>query len=581
MADPQTSESWPLGVCVLPDRIPNRARTVQYAGYVLEVLEHAGVCHTRVAADQLVVRLGRLRMLLTVYDQPLADDVRAALQTWVERGGAWIAVGGTCGMPELFGVEAVAPAHASWGGGVNALGEGYLVAREPRHPIIQGINDPLHYFNGVALAARNATVLADALDSHGRTTGKPLVFERRVGDGRCVLFAPDITGTIVHVQNGIPVARDGVPAPDGTAPRSDGVLKSDDGHVLDWHFDRDPIPGAPGLSAFLRPVADLWRDVLLRGVFYLAKTQGVALPVLWHWPRGLQAVAHMSHDTDGNEPAAAEILLETLAKHDVRTTWCVILPGYDASLISRIREEGHELAMHYDAMSEGLEWSEAQFERQWRELTAMFGGERPVTNKNHYLRWQGDTELLEWCESRGIKMDQSKGASKTGEAGFNFGTCHPYFTVTFDGRTIDVLELPTPTQDLTVFAPEAILEPLLASAKAQHGVLHLLFHPGHLKKAHVPPAVERAIVKAKEAGLEWWTAKRINEWERARRKVRWSAYSKDSVTIETGAELRDATVLWLDGSGEFEAWGFRFRANVVTLGPAAKAVGLAVGERHE
>ena len=79
---------------------------------------------------------------------------------------------------------------------------------------------------------------------------------------------------------------------------------------------------------------------------------------------------------------------------------------------------------------------------------------------------------------RGIQLDQSKGASKPGEAGFNFGTCHPYFPVEFDGSPIDVLELPTPTQDLNVFAPETLLRPLL-DPRRRHGILHLLFHPTH------------------------------------------------------------------------------------------------------
>src|SRR2546421_4054517 len=147
--------------------------------------------------------------------------------------------------------------------------------------------------------------------------------------------------------------------------------------------------------------------------------------------------------------------------------------------MTKIKQAGHEFATHYDAMTANHPFCEEQFDRQFRELKVLFGGEQPVTNKNHYLRWEGDCELWDWCATHGIQLDQSKGASKTGEVGFNFGTCHPYFPVRFDGSTIDVLELPTPTQDLVVFAPEAIFEPLLAQAKKNHGVLHLLFHPAH------------------------------------------------------------------------------------------------------
>jgi hypothetical protein len=474
-------------------------------------------------------------------------------------------------MPELFGVEIVPPVHTGWGGGVSTIGEGYLVAQKKDHPILGGCDAPMHFFSGLALRAIDATVLGTSLDAHGRETDRDVLFEKRIGKGRVILFAVDVTGTIVHIQHGVGVTRDGVAAGDGSAPLCDGVLKSGDGHVLDWHFDRDEIKGANGLRAFLRPIADEWKQLVLRSIFHGATEHRVALPVLWHWPRKLPAIAHMSHDTDGNEPAAERILFDTIARGKINTTWCVILPGYDSATIQRIADAGHELAMHYDAMSDGLEWSEAQFERQFRELSAMFG-HPPVTNKNHYLRWENDSDVLLWCEKRGITMDQSKGASKTGEAGFNFGTCHPYFPVTFDGRTIDVLELPTPTQDLTVFAPEPLLEPLLHAALKHHGVMHLLFHPAHFTKPQVPPACEHAIAKAKAAGMEWWTARQLNDWERARRSVTWSGYRGDgqsTVTLSTKSALEGATLLWLDAGGDFPAWGFKFRAETTSLASGA------------
>jgi hypothetical protein len=228
-------------------------------------------------------------------------------------------------------------------------------------------------------------------------------------------------------------------------------------------------------------------------------------------------------------------------------------------------------------MAPGLPWSAQQFDRQIGELTKLFGGERPVTNKNHYLRWENDTDIWDWCVKHGIGLDQSKGASKTGEAGFNFGTCHPYFPVRFDGSTIDVLELPTPTQDLFVFAPEAILEPLLAQAKKVHGVLHLLFHPAHFRHQQVVDAILMSIRRGKEEGMEWWTGRQINAWERARRTAKISdcSASDGTFTIATEQELPHATVLWLgdaklqasgsETSGTHKAWGFEFAAVTATI----------------
>lgn len=573
----------PLGVCILPEPRPNAARTVSYPQVTHEILRHAGLCYTEIATGGLADALPGLRLLLTVGDSDLTADLRARLAAWVEGGGRWLAVGGTGGASNLFGIETEAPAYGSFGGGAGTLGEGYL-RREQSHPILDHLRIPLHYFNGLPAQATDATRLASALDAHQRLTNRAAITEKSVGQGCCLLIAPDIPGTLVRIQQGTGVNRDGVSAPDGTAPVGDNVLKSSDGGVLDWIFDRQPVPGVPGLQGFFEPIADQWREVLLRGLFYLAEQAGVSLPLLWLYPRNLPGLAHLSHDTDQNEPAKAERLLEVVAQAGIHSTWCVILPGYDAALIERIRAAGHELAMHYDSMSDDCPWSADLFHEQWQRLTAMFGGQEPVTNKNHYLRWEGDCELWQWCVAHGIQLDQSKGASKTGEAGFNFGTCHPYFPVDFPGNTLDVLELPTPTQDFLVFAPPAILDPMLDAVMRSHGILHLLFHPAHIDKPNVAEAILHAVAAAQAQGLEWWTAARINQWERARRQVTWSDYRQDpggaQVTLHSGAPLEGATALWLGSQGEVSVadgaaaqvstvtrWGFPFRA--VTFDAAA------------
>ncbi len=389
-----------------------------------------------------------------------------------------------------------------------------------------------------------------------------------------------MTGTVVFIQQGRAITRDGVPAPDGTAPLCDGVLKSDDGGVLDWSFDRQPVPGVPGLHAFLQPIADQWRELLLRAVFYLADTLAVVLPVLWLYPRNLPALAHLSHDTDSNDPEKARRLLKILEEMQVHGTWCVILPGYPPEIMDAIRDAGHELATHYDALDHP--WSEEEFDRQWRELCALFAPEVPVSNKNHYTRWEGDTEFFDWCARRGIRLDQSKGASKTGDVGFNFGTCHPYFPLAPDGRRLNVLELPMPTQDLEVVAPAALGEVLLKAAERHHGVLHLLFHPAHTSREDVAQALRDMVSMAKAQGMEWWTAKQLDAWERGRRQAQWQDYRQEGsavqVTLRAGEPLREATLLWLARSGgrvrvngveqttkTVNRWGFAFQAATVTL----------------
>jgi peptidoglycan/xylan/chitin deacetylase (PgdA/CDA1 family) len=568
----------PIGVCILPEMRPNASRTVSYPDYVHEILSHAGLCYATLAWDYLIETLPEVRLLVTVGETALSEEVKTALRLWVEGGGLWISVSGVCGMPDLFGVEVEAPAYSSWGGGMSTLGEGYLQPAQAGHPILAHLPFPLHYFNGIPVQPAHCETLAHVLDKHQRATPRAALTRKQVGNGLCILIAPDIPGTVVRIQQGIAVTRDGVSADDGTAPVADSVLKSGDGHVLDWIFDRQPVEGVPGYSAFLHPIADLWRELLLRAIFQVAQEREIALPLLWLYPRNLPAIGHISHDTDGNNPHDAQLLLDAMREAGVHSSWCVILPGYAPELISAIRDAGHELAMHFDSASPMAAWSEGAFDAQWRLLREQFGGQEILTNKNHFLRWEGDCEFFAWCERKGIRIEQSKGASKTGEAGFNFGTCHPYPPVAFDGTRYHLLELPTPTQDLTVFAPYALLEPLLQAALKAHGVLHLLFHPAHIQKPGVKEAIVNAARQAREADMEWWTGAQIWHWEAARRyALQQTRYQMEAnrARLELIEGLPEATYLWLAPSTltlyrdaqvvettTVTRWGFAFQAVV-------------------
>jgi peptidoglycan/xylan/chitin deacetylase (PgdA/CDA1 family) len=424
--------------------------------------------------------------------------------------------------------------------------------------------------------ANDGTVIATGLDKHGRSDGTAAILEKQFGNGKAILICVDLPGTVVRIQQGICVTRDGVAARDGSAPIDDSVLKSGDGGVLDWYFDRDEVPGVPGLNAFLRPQADAWREILVRSICYLAGEKKMPVYVLWMWPRNLPAIGHISHDSDGNEPDMAELLLASLNRAGIKSTWCIIPPGYSPPMIERIRSAGHELAMHYDAMTPGLPWGEDQFEKQWQELRNLLGQEI-ITNKNHYLRWQGDMDFFAWCEKRGIQLDQSKGPSKTGEAGFNFGTSHPYFPISFDGQLSPVLELTTHTQDLGIFAPESLGRPLLLAALKHHGVAHFLFHPAHFGKPQTAPAMEAIVRLGKEHGMEWWTSRQINDWVRARRTVRWQFDSANTITMTAKTDLSQVTVLCLATTSDTKVndqpfttatvrrWGFDFASVILDI----------------
>jgi hypothetical protein len=398
------------------------------------------------------------------------------------------------------------------------------------------------------------------------------------GKGRCILIAPDITGSVIRIQQGTVITRDHVPAPDGSAPITDGVLITEDGMALDWIFDRHPVPGTADMQAFTEPIADCWRDILLRTVLQAARDQRAAVPMLWFYPRNLPALGHLSHDSDGNGPEGAIRMLENLEKAQVHSTWCVMLPGLPKEIIERIKAAGHELATHYDAMSVFTDWRQDRFNEEVDALTALFGT-TPVTNKNHVLRWEGDTEFFGWCQAKGIQMDQSKGPCQSGEAGFLFGTSHPYFPVAPDGKLYDVFELPTTTQDIIMTVPISFADMILNGVFRHYGIAHFLFHPAHSTVPAVAEAMLGVLAQGKARGLEWWPARDISAWEHARRTATWSTYAveekdghgKANVAFRTERPLPGATVLWLapdksqanvDGKPQttqtIERWGVPF-----------------------
>src|SRR5262245_57578129 len=108
----------PLGVCILPAPRRNVGRAVQYPHYIHELLGNAVVCYDEITVEEIEASLPALRVLVTVGDYALSEEQKAALNAWIEAGGAWLSIGGACGMEESFGVQAEPPAYVSWGGGV-------------------------------------------------------------------------------------------------------------------------------------------------------------------------------------------------------------------------------------------------------------------------------------------------------------------------------------------------------------------------------------------------------------------------------------------------------------------------------
>ncbi len=254
----------PVGVCILPEQFKNSGRSVSYPNYLNEILEHAGLCYSKIDFDKLPESLPHLRILITTGEVSLPEDYKSKIKNWIFEGGNWISIAGICGLGDILGAEAEV---SSWQNGICPLGEGYISPIEKNHPILSHIEHPLHFFGGLSAKTVFGKARAGILDAHGRPTKKAGIVENAYGKGRTIFIGTDIAGSAVRIQQGIGVTRDRVSAPDGTVNAEDYILKSDDGSVLDWILDRQPLPNYQELKIFLQPVADCLKEILLRSIF--------------------------------------------------------------------------------------------------------------------------------------------------------------------------------------------------------------------------------------------------------------------------------------------------------------------------
>lgn len=507
--------------------------------YITEILQRAGVFFQQLSTSRLptLVRQSNSIVLLAG-DLRLTSDQREVLATFVKNGGSLVGIGGTSGLDEVFGISKQRP-----------LTEGWIKVTAQDHPVTSGLRSSLHVFGGHAVTKTSATSLAD-LESGAQGAKGSAVLENQFGKGRAILLAPDLIFSIVHIQQGVPVLQDGRPAPDGSAPIDDGELKAEDGLVLDWQRDRT-VMAPDGVPAFLEPVSDELREIILRSIFHLASQQGITLPVLWYWPRSLKAVGHISHDTDGHDPQKAVALLEVMNRAKVKSTWCTLFPGgYPREFYETLKKQDFEIAMHYDARSGGKEtsWSKENFILQHRWLMKETGITKVTSNKNHYTRWEHRLDFLRWCEEIGINSDQTRGPSKQGATGFPLGGSQPYFPWDDERespRRINVLEVNLLTQDLLVVCPAEYGRQLMDSVLRHHGVAHFLFHPAHILKPHVADALCELVDYGRSQGVEWWKSDQIYEWEVLRRRVGASFSSDKTFTLRAATPLPEATLLFL------------------------------------
>ncbi|MEM2431738.1 MAG: hypothetical protein QXX94_07275 [Candidatus Bathyarchaeia archaeon] len=505
--------------------------------YIREVLRHAGFFYETIDKSSISSNL-KCKILIIPYNTSFSAQEKMRIRDFISSGGVIIAIGGSSGLDDIFGVRGLG----------ETIDEGYIVA-DGKHPIILNLTSSLHVFGSIPLYSivdKNAEVIAKIKDSEGKLLDSPAIVLNRYFNGLAILIAPDILSSIVMIQQGKSVLSD------GPWPVNDGILKTDDGAVLNYNTDRENVSGH---EIFLQPIADEEREIIIKSILYAAWSKGIPLPVLWYWPREVMAVALYSHDSDGGDEYKANLLLSNLSALGVKSTWC-ILPGegYSKEFYDKLKRGGYEIALHYNALPPKHVWSREGFVAQYDAL-AVESGVYPISNKNHYLRWESWTDFYHWCEDKGVYLDQSKGPSKTHNLGFLFGTSHPFFPIddwSNMNRILNVLEVTLHDQEMWRGWPEDevinILNSLTLQAYKHYGVIHHLFHPAHIQMTYRVLNATIQFIKSLPQ-MEIWTAREINEWERKRREVGLHivSLSEDSLTfnIFSTNKVEDATIMLL------------------------------------
>jgi hypothetical protein len=474
--------------------------------FLFEVLDHLRIPYETLDIQSVLENYDVIISVLSGKNTALARK----LLDYVSSGGTLISYAGLERVKEILGFENIP---------VNQTGYAELA------DVLSSDLPPLRYLAVDPWASEIAGVKVDGKGLlQGSEKAAPLQCIQ-YGEGSIQRWSIHVPNTIVGLQQGTsPVTEDGIPAPDGTAALDENLLKADDGFEMDWVLDREKTE--TGMPYFPHPYADLWKEAIIEHLLSCTAEKGLTIPFLDYWPEDVKHLAMISHDSDLNVDESAQITLETLKAEDVQTTWCMISPGYSPEIYEKIKQDGHELALHYNAlhMDDGV-WSEQAFSEQLAWVKSVTGVSDIVSNKNHYTLFEGWGELFTWCEKYGIEADQTRGPSKKGNIGFLFGTCHPYFPVSWadeKNRNYNVLEIGFLTQDLNhnTLADSSVIHPFLDGVKRVNGVAHFLFHQYHI---YNQPKVREAIVElirtARSQGFTFWTSSQVNQWERDRRKV--------------------------------------------------------------
>ncbi|MDD4891417.1 MAG: hypothetical protein PHU85_15970 [Phycisphaerae bacterium] len=504
--------------------------------YIEELLAQAGLLNWRWIGGCEELADPAIRVVVIPNGKLLLASDIEPLRQFMAHGGRMLALGRPGPLDAMFGVRPQPP-----------IREGWLLPGESMGGRMQAAwRVPLHVFDLVHLlpddtrgrvSSGNGHPAAPLMFSVGNhNVSWPVSATVEIGAGSGLLIAADLPASVVRIQQGLAIFHDGEPAPDGTADINDGILKCDDSIMLDWTRDRQkPVESLPPI--FLQPQCDLIRELLIAAIEDLAEAARLPLVRLDCWPRNLPAVGLISHDSDLNESDKVRFQMQADSDADVAATWCIMsgtsdgaIPEYSPEALAAIAASGHEIALNYDARTDhpdcrwGPHTLELQLDRLRQRIRSIGCNAAIQSNRNYFCRWQGRLEMFRWLIEVGIRVDQTKGGSKTGCLGWPFGSCHPWRPMDDEVSPpylMKMLEISFATADLGgLRCPQEFGRHYVDVAHEHGGVASLQFHPWQSDQEALRASLAEHVAYGRSKGLEWWTARQIAGWQFARRAVR-------------------------------------------------------------
>lgn len=499
----------------------NQQQRNYWDAYLPEVLDELGVAAEAIPpitlADAAALNNFETVLVGGMLANPLPAEASACLEAWVRAGGTLI-LSATDGLDTLCG-NAADRAIPQEGGPFQCAAT-FTLAQHPRTRDVHSFLAPeqaLLAFSPLRkVRAGAAEVVAAWVGGEELPSERAAITARTLGKGQVFYFAFHLPQTLWVLHQGRPVDRDY----DG-----DNLLRRSDAIVIRPHAIE--VAYADELLLVLQSMIGVRPHVFAHAL--PPDAQGEIPDALFHW----------GGDDEGSQDGIQVVASNWMKEHQL-PYHINAMPRADGSFgltpedAQRIRANGHEISLHFnfvDNFPPGAGFTrddvlaqDDAYERHFRQPW--------VCSVNHWTRWTGWTEPVQWMREAGGQADNSfvhsgsPPSNPVNRLGFSSGTTFPFwFYDDWSGKNarIDFLELPITAYECGYLGEQApdfdTIHKVVDVATHYHQTMNMFFHPVYIANfPHCRAAIQDMLRYLDERGLRplhcgndelcrWWRAR--------------------------------------------------------------------------